>query len=168
MNREEESAGHAPPDVAIDTGDKATEALEEGKYFEAIKLYKKAYQYLPEPKMTWEQASFFQAGIGDAYLELQDWNQARVALQLALKSVPLSNKPSANAYIHKQLGIACFELNDMDAARTHLALAFVAEGKDIFIEDDPKYLAYAKCLTKRRPEDVQKISIISKLKKVEK
>ena len=47
-----------------------------------------------------------------------------------------------NPYIHFRLGQTYFENGIMDKAADELTRAYMGAGLEIFMEDDPKYLAF--------------------------
>jgi hypothetical protein len=104
---------------------------------------------LPEPRREREQATFFLSSQADAHLQLAEWKEAKVCASLALTCATLRDKPLAPAYMHKQVGMAEFELKNTDQARIHLGCALVAKGagRKLFSEDDPKYFDFiAACM----------------------
>lgn len=136
-------------EAAADMGDEAAAALDQGEAKKAAILFQKAFQKLPEPRREWEQATFFLSGQADAHLQLGEWKEAKVCASLALTCAVIHDKPLAPAYIHKQLGIAEFELHNINQARIHLGCALVANdaGRKLFAEDDHKYFHFiSKCM----------------------
>ncbi len=48
----------------------------------------------------------------------------------------------ANPAVHLRLGEVYFELENFEKAADELARAYMAEGKDVFEDEDPKYFAF--------------------------
>ncbi|MDM5176013.1 tetratricopeptide repeat protein [Massilia sp. DJPM01] len=119
----------------------------QGKTREGVEAYVKALGVLPKPYTEWEAATWLLVAIGDANFKSKHYEQARLALQDAMHC------PGAigNPFIHLRLGQTQFELGNMTAAADELARAYIHEGKAIFKEDDPKYLAFIKSKLKPPP-----------------
>ncbi|MDZ7951761.1 hypothetical protein [Nostoc sp. DedQUE09] len=78
--------------------------------------------------------------IGESYLLMDDYENARHALQEAMYCPDAIGNP----YIHLKLGQAQFELENFDRAQEELARAYIIEGKTIFENEDLKYYEYLK------------------------
>lgn len=113
---------------------------EEGRYPDALKKYWTAWDLLPDPKTNWEAATWLLAAIGDANFLNGDYTAGRENLSNAM------HYPGAigNPFLHLRLGQCQLELGNEDRAADELARAYMAEGHQIFEEDDPKYLAFLK------------------------
>jgi len=125
-------------------GDSLAEA---GKYPEAIPIYWKAWDLLPEPKQSWDAALWILAAVGDANFHNKDYTACRDNLSVAMHTPDAA----ANPFLHLRLGQCQFELRNMDRAADELARAYLPEGKAIFKDDDPKYLAFIKSKLKPPP-----------------
>jgi tetratricopeptide (TPR) repeat protein len=101
-------------------------------------------ELLPEPKFDWEASTWLLAAIGDANFLGGHYEQAREALSDAMHCPDAIGNP----FIHLRLGQAQFELGNLERAADELARAYMAAGKDIFSEDDPKYFAFLKTVLK--------------------
>ena len=113
---------------------------EEQNYPDAIKTYWEAWDLLPDPKTDWEAATWILAAVGDANFHAGDFVAGRDNLASAMHCPDAIGNP----FIHLRLGQCQFELGDMDRAADNLARAYLQEGKRIFEDDDPKYLAFIK------------------------
>jgi tetratricopeptide (TPR) repeat protein len=113
---------------------------EQEKFADAIKAYWAAWDLLPEPKKDWEAATWILAAVGDANFLSGDFVAGRDNLGSAMHC------PNAigNPFLHLRLGQCQFELGDWDRAADNLARAYLPEGKRLFENDDPKYLAFIK------------------------
>lgn len=111
-----------------------------GRYDDAIPLYWKAWDILPDPKQQWGAALWLLAAIGDANFGNRDYVACRDNLNSAMQI------PGAvgNPFLHLRLGQCQFELGNMGRAADELARAYIPEGKAIFKADDPKYLVFVK------------------------
>ncbi|NHZ92287.1 tetratricopeptide repeat protein [Massilia sp. CCM 8733] len=126
---------HAQVNVLAAAGDALAR---QGKTGEAVAAYVKALGLVPEPLSNWSAATWLLTAIGDARFNAKQYEAARLALQDAMHC------PGAigNPFIHMRLGQSQFELGNLTSAADELARAYLLEGKAIFQEDDPKYLAF--------------------------
>ena len=108
------------------------------KYSEAIPVYWKAWDLLPEPKTEWEAATWLLAAIGDANFLGQDYTAGKDNLTTAMHC------PGAigNPFLHLRLGQCQLELGVLDRAADELMRAYMGAGTDIFKDQDPKYLRF--------------------------
>lgn len=111
---------------------------EVGRHPDALKKYWAAWDLLPEPQTDWEAATWLLAAIGDANFLIGDYNACRENLSYAMHC------PGAigNPFLHLRLGQCQLELGNEDRAADELARAYMAEGHEIFEDQDPKYLAF--------------------------
>ncbi len=116
-------------------GDTLAEA---GRHEEAVKQYNKAWKLVPDPKNDWEASTWILAAIADACFSLGKFKSARDALDYAMTC------PGAigNPFLHLRRGQVLFEQNEPDAAANELMRAFMAEGRDIFRNEDTRYLKF--------------------------
>lgn len=112
--------------------------FEAGRYEEAIARYVEAFRLVPEPQSEWRASTWLMAAIGDAAFQARDFDKARRALEYGMQC------PGAigNPFMHLRLGQALLELGEEDRAADELIRAYMAEGRDIFASEDPKYLAF--------------------------
>jgi hypothetical protein len=114
--------------------------IESAAYEVAIGKYNEAWRLVPEPKNDWEASTWLLAAIGDACFLSGYFTSGIEAFEYSLSC------PSGfgNPFIHMRLGQCRFETNDYQAATEHLGRAYMLEGKEIFVAEDPKYLEFVK------------------------
>ncbi|PZU79343.1 MAG: hypothetical protein DI530_08875 [Sphingomonas sp.] len=110
----------------------------EARYEEAIGVYDRALALVPEPKHDWEASTWLLAAIGDAAFLGGRFDTARKALDHAMTC------PGAvgNPFLHLRRGEVALEQGDEDVAVDELMRAYMAEGREIFAQEDAKYLAF--------------------------
>jgi tetratricopeptide (TPR) repeat protein len=101
------------------------------KYIAALKL-------LPGEPRLWEAATWMYVALGDVHFHSRDFDKAFKCFYNAVQCP----KGLGNPYIHLRLGQLHFERNEFDKAADELTRAYMGGGIDIFMEDDPKYLAF--------------------------
>ena len=101
------------------------------KYIAALKL-------LPGEPGQWEAATWIFVALGDVHFLALHFDKAFKCFYNAVQCP----KGLGNAYIHLRLGQICFEQRLFDRAADELTRAYMGGGIDIFMEDDPKYLAF--------------------------
>jgi tetratricopeptide (TPR) repeat protein len=113
---------------------------EQGKLREAIEKFIAALDLVPEPITDWEASTWLLGSIGDMNFQLRAYEHAARALADAMHC------PGAigNPFLHLRLGQCLFELGDRKRAADELTRAYGIEGKDMFAEEEPKYLAFLK------------------------
>lgn len=121
----------------IELGD---DLAERNELEEALIRYQKAYDLLPEPKLDWQAATWILAAIGDTNYFMQDFEACKENMADAMKSP----NGVGNPFLHLRLGQAHLELKNEEQAADELSRAYNIEGKAIFEEEDPKYLAFLK------------------------
>ena len=104
----------------------------------ALDAYWAAWDLLPEPQTEWEAATWILVAIGDANFLGGDYTAGCDNLSNAMRC------PGAigNPFIHLRLGQCQLELGNTDRAADELMRAWMGGGKDIFQDQDPKYLAF--------------------------
>jgi tetratricopeptide (TPR) repeat protein len=109
----------------------------------AIACYEEALALVPDPVTEWEAATWLLAAIGDAYYLQGNLEEARMALQEAMHC------PGAigNPFLHLRLGEVQYDLGNMARAQDELVRAWMAEGDELFVDEDAKYLALVKSVT---------------------
>ena len=109
-----------------------------GNYPQALDLYWKAFDLIPEPKTNWEATTLVLTAIGDANFHTHDFKAGMDNLKNALHC------PNAvgNPLFHLRLGQCQFELGNLDRATDELTRAYSLRGEKIFQSDDPKYLNF--------------------------
>lgn len=111
-----------------------------GRFEDALKAYWAAWDLLPEPQTDWEAATWLLAAIGDANFLGGDYNAGRENLSMAMHCPGAPGNP----FLHLRLGQCQLELGNQDRAADELARAYMAEGHELFKNEDPKYLAFLK------------------------
>jgi tetratricopeptide (TPR) repeat protein len=109
-----------------------------GKPEEARQNYIAALKLLPGEPSQWEAATWIYVALGDVHFRSQNVDKAFKCFYNAVQCP----KGLGNPYIHLRLGQLYFEQNDFDKAADELTRAYMGGGIDIFMEDDPKYLAF--------------------------
>ncbi|MBS9775038.1 MAG: hypothetical protein KGV59_07795 [Tenacibaculum sp.] len=106
----------------------------------AITFYEKGLSLVPNPKYDWEISTHLYVALGDAYLNLREFEMANNFYNQALKC------PDAlsNAYIYLGLGQSYYELENMEQAKNTLISAYMLAGKEIFEDEDDKYFSFLK------------------------
>ena len=118
--------------------DKGENLLDEGNFEDAIFVFQQALAALPEPYIEWEISTMIVSAIGDAYFYQQDFAKALEQFQ----EVCLTPDGLNNPFVHLRLGQCYWETNDFEKAKTDLQRAYNLEGKDIFEDEDEKYLQF--------------------------
>lgn len=123
--------------------------LGEDRFAQAIALYQQALELIPEPVKAHRLAAHAHANLGDAYLLLKRYEEARRAFQDAVES----KQGAGNAYVQLRLGQCAYELGDLGQAEEHLAHAHALKGEEIFEGEEEKYLRFIRALdsTRRGP-----------------
>lgn len=101
-------------------------------------------QLLPEPIEKWEACTWLLVSIGDMNFLSGKYDYAKKTLSDAMHC------PNAigNPFIHMRLGQSHFELGNKDKAVNELTRAYIAAGKDIFSNENPKYFEFLKTVLK--------------------
>ena len=111
---------------------------ESGEAAEAIECYRMALLLLPRPGDQWEAYQWLQAAIGDVRFENGQYREALFAFEQALKGGGLGNP-----FIHLRMGQCAFHLGDEHRAVEELLRAYMADGAEVFREDQ-RYLKFLK------------------------
>ena len=132
-----------PDDVfarITDLCEEGNDFAEQESFSEALGVFQRAWDLLPEPAVQWQAATWILAALGDVYFLSSDYEAAREKLSLAMQA------PAAigNPFLHLRLGQVQFELGNEQRAADELARAYLQEGKRIFEGEDPKYLDFIK------------------------
>ncbi len=117
---------------------KGDELAETGKFVEAKDEYIAALKLLPSEPREWEAATWIYVAIGDVHLRMHNFDKAFKCFFNAVQCP----QGLGNPYIHLRLGQMYYEEEQFDKAADELARAYMGAGMDIFMEDDPKYLAF--------------------------
>lgn len=118
--------------------------LEKNQYLEAVEVYHKAFDLIPEPFEIYQASTWLLAAVGETYFLMEEYNNALHALEEAM----YCPKAIGNPFIHLRLGQTFFELGNFDQARDELARAYMGGGREIFKSEDPKYYKHIKTYMK--------------------
>lgn len=110
----------------------ADKLLEQERYEAAAAHFQRALDSLPQG--LWACEAYAQAGKGEAYLALENWQSALQAFQAVY-----DNDQAENPYVLLQLGICHHELGQTDRAKPYLLEAYNLDGEAVF-EGDEAYL----------------------------
>ena len=131
-----DDALHARIVQLTDAGNRLCE--EDGDLRAALVPYREALALLPPPAERWEAASWILAALGDCHFLLGEYERAHEMLTRALR-VPGA---LGTGFIHLRLGQVQLELGNAARAADELARAYMAEGRELFEDEDPKYYAF--------------------------
>lgn len=109
-----------------------------GQLEPAKQHYLAALRLLPAEHRDWQAATWIYSALGDVHFGLENYEKALKSFQNAVQCPGGLGNP----YIHLRLGQLYFELQDADRAADELTRAYMGGGIDIFMEDDPRYLAF--------------------------
>lgn len=114
---------------------KGDNLIENFMYDEAIEMYSRALNLVPEPRNNWEASTWIYTALGDVYYIKKDFEKAKNYLFNAM------NCPDGivNPFILLRLGQSLFELNEFNNAKNYLMKAYILDGYSIFYDEDDKY-----------------------------
>ena len=119
---------------------KAEEAFLIGNYKNALYLYQKAIDLIPEPKKSWNESWVFFYGISEMYFQNENYDKAIFYLKECIQC-PFA---IGNPHVHLRIGQVRYELGNFDKAEDELMRAFMGGGREIFINEDEKYFSLIK------------------------
>ncbi len=122
----------------------ADDFLDEGNTKEAYRKYKEALDIIPNPKTSYETATWIFVSIGDLFFKNKQYDMARDYFFEA-KNCP---NGVSNPYVLFRLGQSLVETKDNNQAREFLLRAYMLVGDDIFWDEDEKYYDVIKDLVK--------------------
>ena len=122
----------------------ADDFLDEGNTKEAYRKYKEALDIIPNPKTSYETATWIFVSIGDLFFKNKQYDMARDYFFEA-KNCP---NGVSNPYVLFRLGQSLVETKDNNQAREFLQRAYMLVGDDIFWDEDEKYYDVIKDLVK--------------------
>lgn len=122
----------------------ADDFLEEGNIKDAYRKYKEALDIIPNPKTSYETATWIFVSIGDLFFKNKQYEMARDYFFEA-KNCP---NGVSNPYVLFRLGQSLVETKDNNQAREFLLRAYMLVGDDIFWDEDEKYYDVIKDLVK--------------------
>lgn len=105
---------------------------------DAVQKYIAALKLLPGDPRQYEAATWIYVALGDVHFRSQHFDKAFKCFYNAVQCP----KGLGNPFIHLRLGQLCFQLDNLDRAADELTRAYMGGGLNIFMEDDPKYLAF--------------------------
>ncbi len=108
------------------------------KFEDAVSRYNEAWQLVPEPKNDWNASTWIMAAIGDACFLGGYATSALEALQYSMHCPGGVGNP----FLHLRLGQALLDRGDEDLAADELARAYMGAGREIFADQDPRYLDF--------------------------
>jgi tetratricopeptide (TPR) repeat protein len=114
---------------------KGDNLVEDFKYDEAIEMYLKALELIPQPKQMWEASTWIYTALGDTFYIKKDFTTSKYYLFDAL------NCPDGieNPFIMLRLGESLFELGEISKAKEYLLKAYMLDGYAIFNGEEDKY-----------------------------
>lgn len=122
----------------------ANDLIEQENFKEAYYVVMKALEIVPEPHSAYAEATWLFATLGDIYFSKNDFEQALFAFTDAIQCPDGLGNP----FIHLRLGQCQFERSNFDKAADEFMRAYMAEGKEIFQDEDPKYFQFLKSRSK--------------------
>lgn len=108
-----------------------------GRFSEALKEYKKAFDMIPEPKYQWEASVWLIAAMGDCHFWLKDFDAALECFRKLMAEY----EEYGNPFTRLRYGECLYETGNEKLAKEHLLAAYSMEGKELFEECDKKYLS---------------------------
>lgn len=118
--------------------ERGNQECEHERYREAIADYEQALALIPRPVEEWEAATWVLTALGDCHYLLGDFKRAHQHLTHAMYCPDAIGNP----FIHLRLGEVQHELGNQERAKDELARAYMGGGREIFANEDPKYLAF--------------------------
>ncbi len=115
------------------------EALDQGRFEEALDLYNQVLAILPEPREKWEAYVWLKAAMGDACFFMDRFDDG---LDHFYEAYTASGPQNMNPFIVYRLGQIYRRLGDEENALEFLMRAYMLEGADIF--EDEEDLVYLK------------------------
>ena len=106
------------------------------------KIWRRAYDAIPEPKNQFEQSVWLEIFLGDVFFSSNAYEEALPYYRSAYSNV--SGKGKSNSYLQMRLGACLLETGRHDEAIDHLWHAYKMEDPQFFSGTDAKYLDYLK------------------------
>jgi tetratricopeptide (TPR) repeat protein len=114
------------------------ERVDEGELVEALRIFRRGIELLPQPRYRWHAAEWFLAGIGDALWLLERYlNAAPIWDDMLIHTGALGK-----GWVHLRRGQTLYELGDFREAENELLRALILEGWPLFANEDRKYWDY--------------------------
>lgn len=110
------------------------------EYKNAIKMFLKALELVPEPRYNWAASTWIYTALGDTCFMNKDYNASKEFLYEAI------NCPDGmgNPFVLLRLGESLYELGDVDKSKEFLLRAYILEGYSIFYSEHDKYFEVIK------------------------
>ena len=106
------------------------------RFEEAFSAYRSALEIVPEPAEDWEATTWILAAIGDLYFTAGNTEKSLGAFEDAVRCPTGLGNP----FIHLRIGQCHFDLGHDEVAADEVVRAYMGGGRDIFEDEDPKYL----------------------------
>ncbi|MCC9602286.1 hypothetical protein LOC67_17160 [Stieleria sp. JC731] len=140
-----------PPPLDDDVDEQVQDELERGNdlmegsdFQSALEAFGNALERLPEPQTEYDYALHAYCGMGDAHFLLGNFAKCVSAFESAQKC----DGGIGNPFVHLRLGQAYMQEGNSSQAADHLMRAYMAEGPEIFSDEDPIYLEFLKTKAK--------------------
>jgi tetratricopeptide (TPR) repeat protein len=117
--------------------DQGSQAFDRGEFEQALSVFTRAWEMLPEPRTEWKAGVWILAGQGDCLFFLCRFREAREIFIVALNA-DISDTGN-NTFAHLRLGEIDCELGNLDSAAQYLMRAFMLGGHELLASEDPKY-----------------------------
>lgn len=108
----------------------------------AEKIWRRAYDAIPEPKNQFEQSVWLEIFLGDVFFSSQAYAEALPFFQSAYSNI--SGKGKSNPYLQLRLGACLLETGQHKEALNHLWYAYEMEDGQFFRGTDTKYFDFLK------------------------
>ena len=120
--------------------DKGDMLMANGEYDNAVEVYAKALNKLPEPTEQWDEGKWIYAAMGNGYYMSKKYHSALECLMKALKY----KDESDNLFIILRIGQCYFDTDNTEMAKEYLIKAYDIAGNIAFEREDPKYIKFVK------------------------
>jgi tetratricopeptide (TPR) repeat protein len=116
-------------------GDRLAEAR---RFEDAVASYNQAWELVPAPKNKWNASTWIMAAIGDACFLGGYATSALEALRYAMHCPDGIGNP----FLHLRLGQVLLDRGESDEAADELARAYMGGGREIFADEEARYLTF--------------------------
>jgi len=114
------------------------ELADDEEFGQALGRFQAAWELLPAPKDDQDAAVGILAATADCHFYLGAWDACRQTVQHAFRC----GADVANPFFRIRLGQSLYELGQEREAANWLVPVYLAEGREPFEADDPKYLEF--------------------------
>lgn len=132
----------------VELSEQGDQLAEKMKLDEAILKYQQALELLPEPIYLWEASTWLFAAIGDAYYFSEQYNGGLNAFLEAQKCPDALDNP----FICMRIGECFYEIGNFEKAESYLLGVYMLDGKEVFLEEEPKYWNFLEKRIAKQPE----------------